>query len=125
MKILTKAAKIFLLAVLILGVLLLICYINHRIQLSREEKILRRIGSSVEVDGNSMNVYTEDEGDDTPVFMSGGKTCSPMLDFKSLYTLLSGLSGEYRIAVVEKFGYGFSDVVDKERDINSIVRVRR
>lgn len=31
-------------------------------------------------------------------------TCSPILDFKSLYSLLSD---EYKIAVVEKFGYGF------------------
>lgn len=122
MKILTKAARIFLLVVLILGVLLLICFINHRIQLSREEKILRRIGTSVNVDGNSMNVYAEGEGDVTLVFMSGGGTCSPVLDFKSLYTLLSG---EYKIAVVEKFGYGFSDVVDKERDINSILEDTR
>ncbi|MCM1330564.1 MAG: alpha/beta hydrolase [Ruminococcus sp.] len=122
MKILTKAARIFLIAVLILGVLLLICFINHRIQLSREDKILRRIGTAVEVDGHSMNVCTEGEGDVTFVFMSGGGTCSPVLDFKSLYTLLSD---EYRIAVVEKFGYGFSDVVDKERDINSILEDTR
>ncbi|MCM1023059.1 MAG: hypothetical protein NC395_03255 [Prevotella sp.] len=122
MKILVKTAKIFLIAVLILGALLLICFINHRIQLSREEKILHRIGVSVNVDGNGMNVYTEGGGDVTLVFMSGGGTCSPVLDFKSLYTLLSG---EYRIAVVEKFGYGFSDIVDKERDINSILEDTR
>ncbi|MDE6133648.1 MAG: alpha/beta hydrolase, partial [Oscillospiraceae bacterium] len=65
MKILIKAARIFLLIVLILGILMLICFINHRIQLSREEKILRQIGSHVNVDGNSMNVYTEGEGDFT------------------------------------------------------------
>lgn len=117
MKILVRSAKIFLAVVIILGILLLICYINHRIQLSREEKILQQIGSPVNVGGNSMNVYTEGEGNVTLVFMSGGGTCSPVLDFKSLYSLLSD---EYKIAVVEKFGYGFSDVADKERDIDSI-----
>lgn len=122
MKILIKSAKIFLAVVIILGILLLICYINHRIQLSKEEKILQQIGSSVNVGGNSMNVYTEGEGDVTLVFMSGGGTCSPVLDFKSLYSLLSD---EYKIAVVEKFGYGFSDIVDKERDINSILEDTR
>lgn len=50
-------------------------------------------------------------GDKTLVFMSGGGTCSPILDFKSLYSLLSS---EYKIAVVEKFGYGFSDIVDEK-----------
>ena len=47
-----------------------------------------------------------------------GGTCSPTLDFKSLYSLLSN---KYRIVVVEKFGYGFSDVVDKKRGIESIL----
>ena len=122
MKILVKAAKIFLVVVIIIGILLLICFINHKIQLSKEEKILRQIGSPVNVGGNSMNVCTEGEGDVTLVFMSGGGTCSPVLDFKSLYSLLSD---EYKIAVVEKFGYGFSDIVDKERDINSILEDTR
>lgn len=122
MKILIRSAKIFLVFVIILAILLLICYINHRIQLSKEEKILKQIGSSVNVGGSSMNVYTEGEGDATLVFMSGGGTCSPVLDFKSLYSLLSD---EYQIAVVEKFGYGFSDIVDKDRNIDSILEDTR
>lgn len=122
MKILIKASRIFLLAVLILGTLLLICFINHRIQLSREEKVLRQIGNSVNVGGNNMNVCTEGEGDVTLVFMSGGGTCSPVLDFKSLYALLTD---RYKIAVVEKFGYGFSDVFDKDRNIDSVLEDTR
>ena len=69
-----------------------------------------------------MNVYTEGSGDVTLVFMSGGGTCSPVLDFKSLYSLLSG---RYRIAVVEKFGYGFSDVLNTDRDIDSMLEDTR
>lgn len=65
-----------------------------------------------------MSVYMEGEGETTLVFMSGGGTCSPILDFKSLYSLLRD---RYRIAVVEKFGYGFSDIVDKDREIDSIL----
>ena len=56
------------------------------------------------------------------VFMSGGGTCSPILDFKSLYSLLSDT---YQIAVVEKLGYGFSDVADQSRDIDSILEDTR
>ena len=59
-----------------------------------------------------MSVYSEEVGDETIVFMSGGGTCSPILDFKSLSSLLSS---EYKIVVVEKFGYGFSDVVNRWR----------
>ena len=54
--------------------------------------------------------------------MSGGGTSSPVLDFKSLYSLLSD---DYKIVVVEKFGYGFSDVVDNERSIDSILEDSR
>ncbi len=35
------------------------------------------------------------------------------------------MSDEYKIAVVEKFGYGFSDVVDKSRDIDSVLEDTR
>lgn len=76
----------------------------------------------MEVDGHKMNVYVEGSGDQTLVFMSGGGTCSPILDFKSLY---SKLSDKYRIVVVEKFGYGFSDVIDEERNIDTILENTR
>lgn len=58
----------------------------------------------------------------TLVFMAGGGMSSPVLDFKSLY---SSLSDQYRIAVVEKAGYEFSDVVDVERDIDTILSETR
>lgn len=45
-----------------------------------------------------------------------------VLDFQSLYSLLSD---NYQIAFVEKFGYGFSDIVDKGRDIDSILEDTR
>ncbi|UPQ85937.1 alpha/beta hydrolase [Ignavigranum ruoffiae] len=54
--------------------------------------------------------------------MSGGGTCSPILDFKSLYSLLSD---DYKIVVVEKFEYGFSDIVDKDRNIESMLEDSR
>ena len=106
---------------IILGVIILIflaIFINHKIQLKREVKLLTPIGQLVEVDGHKMNIYIEGEGEQTIVFLSGGGTCSPVLDFKSLYSLLSD---DYKVVVVEKFGYGFSDVVDKERDVASVL----
>ena len=102
--------------------LMLAVYINHKIHLKKESELLLPIGQIVEVDGHNMSVYTEGEGATTLVYMSGSGTCSPILDFKSLYSLLSD---EYRIAVVEKFGYGFSDVVDKSRDIDSVLEDTR
>ena len=122
MKILKKTAKVLLIIIGVIAIALLICYINHRVRLAKEAKTISVMGTPVTVDGHTMNVYSEGDGEVTLVFMSGGGTCSPVLDFKSLYSLLSD---KYRIAVVEKFGYGFSDVVDKERDIDTILEDTR
>lgn len=117
-----KTLKIFCIIVVVLIALLLIVGINHQIRLKKETELRSPLGQIVEVDGHNMSVYIEGTGDMTIVFMSGGGTCSPILDFKSLYSLLSG---QYKIAVVEKFGYGFSNVVDKSRDIDSILEDTR
>ncbi len=114
--------KIILIIIGVFTVLLLAIYINHRIHLNKEAELLSPFGQIVEVGGHNMSVYIEGNGEKTLVFMSGGGTCSPILDFKSLYSLLTD---DYKIAVVEKFGYGFSDVVDKSRDIDSVLEDTR
>lgn len=117
-----KLLKIIIIIIASLVVLLSAIYINHLIRLKNEAGSREPLGQIVEVDGHDMSVYIEGNGDTTIVFMSGAGTCSPILDFRSLYSLLSD---EYRIAVVEKFGYGFSDVVDKSRDIDSVLEDTR
>lgn len=102
--------------------ILLAFVLFHHIQLKIEEPLRAPLGRLVEVDGNNMSVYTEGSGDKTLVFLSGSETPSPILDFKSLFSLLSD---EYRIVVVERFGYGFSDVVDKPRDIDTVLSETR
>lgn len=115
--------KIFAAVLAILTALIAAIYVNHRICSDKEAPLLKEpIGQLVEVDGQHMNVYTEGSGDKTIVFMSGGGTSSPVLDFKSLYSVLSK---EHTIVVVEKFGYGFSDEVDKERSIESVLEDTR
>src|SRR5690625_3745746 len=113
--ILTGIISIF---VLILSV----SFINHKIQLSKEEELFVPTGQLVEINSHQMHVYTEGNGEETLVFMSGGGTSSPVLDFKSLYSLLSN---DYRIVVVVKAGYGFSEVTDSERDIDTILSETR
>ncbi len=63
-------------------------------------------------------MLVEGNGKSPIVFLSGSGTCSPILDFKSLYSLLVD---DFTIVVVERFGYGFSDDVDCNRDIDSIL----
>lgn len=117
-----KMFKICAVIILLFAVVLIAIYINHRIRLNKEQELLVPLGELVSVDGNNMSVYKEGSGDKTLVFLSGSGTCSPILDFKSLYSLLSD---DYQIVVVEKFGYGYSDVVDRDRDIDSILEDTR
>lgn len=117
-----RKIKITIIIIGTFGLFLLAVIINHRIQTTRESELLLPLGDLVEVDGHNMSVYSEGTGEKTLVFMSGSGTCSPILDFKSLYSLLSD---DYKIVVVEKFGYGFSDVVNGPRDIDTILRQTR
>ena len=69
-----------------------------------------------------MSLYTEGDGGATLVFLAGSGTASPILDFRSLY---SQLSDNYEIVVVERLGYGFSDIVDEPRDVDTVLAETR
>ncbi|MBR4097502.1 MAG: alpha/beta hydrolase, partial [Oscillospiraceae bacterium] len=118
-KILKKIGRVLLVIVIILAVFFLGVFIFHRVMLNKEKPLIAEpLGTMVEVDGGEMCVYTEDKGEHTIVFMSGYGTPSPILDFKPLY---NRLSDDFRIVVVEKFGYGFSDETDMSRDIDTML----
>lgn len=110
-------------------VLLLLCiffigaiFVNNKISLKKEAKLIHHQGQYVEVDGYKMNVYTEGDGDKTLVFMAGANTPAVIYDFKPLYTRLSK---DYKIVVIEKFGYGYSDDMDGERAVSVLLRQDR
>lgn len=118
-KALKITGKILLIILALVIVFLLGLFIYHRVMLKSEDKLLESYpGQLVEVDGHNMNVYVGGEGEHTLVFLAPAGDTSPALTFKPLY---SRLSGEYKTAVVEKFGYGMSDVVDTERDYKVMV----
>jgi len=122
-KILRITGKILLLLFIVFVFLVGGIFIYNKIMLASEEALIEKpIGRYVEVDGHKMNIYTEGKGKHTLIFLSGSGTAAPVLDFKSLYSLLSS---DYRIVVIEKFGYGFSDVVDSERSFETILRQDR
>lgn len=121
-RVLRKSLIVVLTMMIILVLFVIISFVRHKICSSKEKDLRTPLGALVEVNGHNMSVYIEGKGDKTLVFLSGGGTCSPILDFKSLYSLLTD---EYKIVVVEKFGYGFSDVVDEKRDIDTILSETR
>jgi pimeloyl-ACP methyl ester carboxylesterase len=75
-------------------------------------------GKMVTVNNHKMHIYTEGKGTITLVFMSGSGTCSPVYDFK---TLFSRMSDEFKIVVVERAGYGFSEITNMSRDIDTVL----
>ncbi|WP_145052007.1 alpha/beta fold hydrolase [Paenibacillus xylanexedens] len=106
----------------LLFIFIAISFTNHRIQLKQESALLVPPGTMVNVNNHEMHVYTEGTGAQTLVFMSGGGTSAPVLDFKALYTRLSD---QYKIAVVEKAGYGFSETAKVSRDIDTMLEETR
>ena len=115
-----KIGIIFIVIILLILFVMLISFVNHKIKLKKEEKLFKTNGKIVEVNNHNINVYISgnSNSDITLVFMSGAGTCSPTLDFKTLYSLFEN---DYQIAVVEKAGYGFSDISNIDRDIDTIL----
>ena len=115
-----KMIKLISIIVVLIGLIVFISFVNHKIKLKNENALFKTNGKIVEVNGHRLNVYLSGNpnSDFTLVFMSGAGTCSPTLDFKTLYSLFEK---DYQIAVVEKDGYGFSDISDTSRDIDTIL----
>ncbi|WP_347101152.1 alpha/beta fold hydrolase [Streptococcus salivarius] len=103
-------------------VLLLASFIYHRLALQREKASLNPIGQMVSVNGHDMSVFVKGNGPQTLVFLSGAGTASPILDFKDLY---DGLSKQYKIVVVERAGYGYSEDTSKSRDVSEVLSETR
>lgn len=99
-------------------VLLLTSFTYHRLALQREKTSLNPMGQMVSVNGHDMSVFVKGNGPQTLVFLSGAGTASPILDFKDLY---DGLSKEYKIVLVERAGYGYSEDTSKSRDVSVIL----
>lgn len=77
----------------------------------------------VEIDNHKMHVFAAgDESKPKLVLMSGSGTVAPVYDFKILY---EKLISNYRIIVIEKFGYGYSDLYEGPCDIDSVISFQR
>ena len=97
-------------------------FIFHRISLEKEQASLTPVGQTVLVNGHKINVYVEGDGPETIVFLSGAGIASPILDFKNL---TDSLSKNYKIVVVERAGYGYSDDSNQSRDVMEVLSETR
>jgi 2-hydroxy-6-oxonona-2,4-dienedioate hydrolase len=106
-------------AIVILIVLFLaVVYTVNVISSKSDQKKIHQYGQLVPVDGKSMNVLIQGEGEQTIVLLPGFGTGAPALDFKPL---IDELSPYYKVVAVEPFGYGLSDETKKERTTENFV----
>jgi len=117
-KALKIAIKILLGIVGIIVGLLIISAITHNI-LKLIEKNKYKIGQTIHVDGKNMQAYVTGSGEKTIVLLSGLGTASPITDFMPL---AERLSTDYKVVILECFGYGFSDTTKEERSSANIVK---
>lgn len=101
---------------------LLATFIFHRISLEKEEASLKPMGQQVLVNGHQINVYVEGDGPETIVVLSGAGIASPILDFKEVS---ESLSKQYKVVIVERAGYGYSDDSNHSRDVMDVLSETR
>ena len=97
-------------------------FIFHRISLEKEQASLTPMGKTVLVNGYKINVYVEGDGPETIVVLSGAGIASPILDFKNL---TDSLSKKYKVVIVERAGYGYSEDSNQSRDVMEVLSETR
>lgn len=78
--------------------------------------------NKVNVGGCDINVYTEGSGEITVVFLAGNGVTAPALEYKPLYSLMTGVC---RIAVIDRPGTGFSSDKTSARTVENMVAENR
>lgn len=104
--------------VLVIMATFLTWMITSQIITTYEQEKYQPLGQLVDMDGKNMHVYTKGKGKNTIVLLSGLGTAAPALDFEPL---INELSKNNKVVVVELFGYGWSDITNKERTVENIV----
>ncbi|MGL4736022.1 MAG: alpha/beta fold hydrolase [Cellulosilyticaceae bacterium] len=70
------------------------------------------------VNGKKMNTYVSGNGDMTCIFLSGSSVLSPKWEYM---TLINEVSQYCKTIVIEKLGYGYSDLTECPREIDTVI----
>ena len=110
--------------IVILLILVLALAVYNQYRLRTEKKLIKPIGTIVKVNGKDFHVYAEGKRSSKPtlLIMAGSGVPAPSLEYKVLYTKLSG---RFRVAVPEKAGYGYSEITNNSRDVETLVNETR
>lgn len=114
-----KARKKKLKLKILLTILILVIsgYIYEQAGRAKDRKACPPPGQLVDVNGHDMHIWSEGSGDVTVVFGVGYQMPGGYVDF---YPLYSEISTHTRVAVYDRPGYGWSEVTDDSRDIDTI-----
>lgn len=120
-----KIFIIFMIITLVVNVgVILAVYINHKNKLGNEKVFLEQpTGEMVEVNGHDMNVMISGNEDSeyTIVFMHSARIVDDSIALRPLFKELS----DYRLAYVDRSGYGFSEESGAARDIDTLLSETR
>ena len=87
------------------------------------KNILKCNGEFVTINSHKIHLYIQgNKNAPAIVFMSGHCTVAPDYDFKVLY---EKLLPDFRVIVIEKYGYGYSDICESPCDIDTLVSIQR
>ena len=87
------------------------------------KEILKYRGELVDINGHKIHIYRlGDINKPKIVLMAGSATVAPIYDFKVIYEKLLNY---FRIIIIEKFGYGYSDICDYPSDIDTLVSIQK
>lgn len=84
--------------------------------------MITEYGTKIQVGKGKINVYSEGNGDNTIIMLSGAGVSSPVLEYRPLYRRMSD---KYRIAVIEKSGYGLTESTGTARTVENMVNESR
>ncbi|TFE19597.1 alpha/beta hydrolase [Cohnella luojiensis] len=112
------ARRLILYGLALMIVVLIIGYVYQRASVRADLLKYKPVGTLHDVLGRKMHIYTGGQGDSTVVFNAGWGTVNPYVDF---YPLYDKIDKQARYAVVDRFGYGYSELTDRTRDIDNIV----
>ena len=111
-------AILIFIAVLIVG-FVMYHHIKSNVEKNKYSELLGENLKLVTVNNKKMSCYEKGTGDKTIVLLSGFGTPSPIANFMPL---TEELSKNYRVVVLEYFGYGFSDSTDEVRSNEKFVQ---
>lgn len=97
-------------------------FLGNLVLTARERATTPPPGRMVNVEGHRMHVWTLGHGTRNIVLMTGMGTVAPTVDFRPL---AEALAADFRVSVVEPFGYGWSERTSRPRSNEAMVEELR